>query len=83
MLKSAEEFVEFSNSCGSGYLKTWKGLSMWATFSDSPDVVNDESRLRLYIKSRLMLEGFSDLACSTVAIMVYASFLGKSENGKA
>lgn len=54
---------------------------MWATFSDSPHIVNDESRLRLYVKACLMMEVFSDEACQIVATMVYASFYkGESES---
>ena len=47
---------------------------MWATFSDSPEIVNDENRLRLYVKAGLTMAGFSDEACKIVATMVYASF---------
>jgi hypothetical protein len=77
MLTSADDFTFFANSCGSGALSMWKGASMWATFSDTPEIVGDEKRLRLYVKARLATSGFSDLACSTVATMVFASFLGK------
>jgi hypothetical protein len=74
VIKTSDEFIDFANSCGSGYLKKWKGESIWATFCDSPEIVRDENRLRLYVKARLTTEGFSDLACKTVATMVYASF---------
>jgi hypothetical protein len=75
MLKTDKEFIDFANQCGSGHLKEWKGRTMWATFSDSPHIVQDESRLKLYVKSRLMLDGFSDRSCQTVSMMVYASFM--------
>ena len=59
MFADAEAFTNFANSFRSGYLKFYKGHSMFETmYRDLPAIRKDSVRLRNYLTNSLEMEGF-------------------------
>ena len=53
-----QDFQNYANSFGFGYLKTWKSNSILGTLKTMPVIFEDEVRFLAYLKNCLEMEGF-------------------------
>jgi hypothetical protein len=53
-----QDFQNYSNSFGQGYLKSWKANSILWQLSKDSGIFDDEVRFLAYLKNCLEMEGF-------------------------
>ena len=62
-----QDFRNFCNGQGSGYLKEHKAYGMLCTLHEIPAIQKDPVRLRNYLDNALKMEGFHDSAIDNIA----------------
>lgn len=68
---TGEEFQDYANSLGSGFLKKWKADSILGTLGLMPVICNDEVRFLNYLKNCLQMEGFYDVHIELIMGWLY------------
>lgn len=64
-------FESFCNSSTTGYLKPWKSFSLWHALEEAmPNIKEDSVRLREYLTSCLVMEGFRPHEIEEIATYV-------------
>ena len=53
-----QDFQNYANSFGFGYLKSWKANSILWTLKRQPSIMEDEVRFLAYLKNCLEMEAF-------------------------
>lgn len=66
-----QDFKNYANSFGIGYLKEWKSNSILWTLKRQPSIMGDEVRFLDYLSNCLQMEGFRNIDIELIMGWLY------------